>query len=73
MVLTDLSSLFHSFLIDDNVGPESVKMSKMFHVQPSSSALYPSDKAQTVAITFRADKEVELKDLSVLRCQVRSV
>lgn len=46
-------------------------MSKVFHVQPSSSALYPADKAQIVAITFRSDKEVELKDLAALKCQVR--
>lgn len=63
-------SILHSFLVDDNVGPEGVKMSKTFHVQPPSSALYPADKAQTVAITFRSDKEVELKDLAVLKCQV---
>lgn len=62
-----------SFLIDDNVGPEGAKMSKMFHVQPSSSALYPADKAQTIAITFRSDREVEIKDLAALKCQVRGL
>lgn len=48
-------------------------MSKMFQVQPPSSALYPGDKAQTVSVTFRSDKEVELKDLAALKCQVGGV
>lgn len=50
-----------------------MKMSKIFHVQPPSSALYPSDKAQAVSITFRSDKELEFKDLPVLKCQVCEV
>lgn len=64
-------SMCPSFLTDDDVGPEGVRMSKIFHVHPPSSALYPQDKAQVVAITFRSDTEVELKDLAVLKCQVK--
>ena len=45
-------------------------MSKIFHVLPPSSALYPGDKPQTVIITFRSEKEMEIKDLSILKCQV---
>lgn len=47
-----------------------MKLSKVFHVLPPSSALYPSDKPQTVVITFRSEKEMEIKDLSILKCQV---
>lgn len=62
-----------SFLIADELGPPSLKMSKIFHVQPPSSALYPADKPQSVVITFRSEKEMEIKDLSILKCQVYSL
>ena len=64
-------AFFVSFLFDESVAPEGVKVSRIFHIQPLSSALYPTDKPQSVAITFRSEKEVEIKSLAIIKCQVR--
>ena len=66
-----LYALLHaSFLIDETMAPPGVNLSRVFHVQPPSSALYPTDKPQTVAVTFRSDTEFEIKNCPVLKCQV---
>ena len=42
----------------------------MFTVYPTHSTLYPGEKAQSINITFRAYKEVVIKDQPILKCQV---
>ncbi len=61
---------FCSFLLDDTMAPPGVNLSRIFHVQPPSSALYPTDKPQMVAVTFRSDVEFEIKNVPILKCQV---
>ncbi len=61
-----------SIQFDDTVVTRGVQSSRFFHVQPSHSNLYPNDKPQTVAITFRPDKEVEYKHANIFKIQVRN-
>jgi len=44
----------------------------MFTMNPSHSTLYPGEKAQAVSITFRATREVVIKDQPILKCQVQT-
>ena len=59
-----------SFHIDETMAPPGINLSRLFHVQPPSSALYPTDKPQTVIITFKSDVEFEIKNSPILKCQV---
>ena len=58
----------HSFLFD--TASDGSDYSRMFTVSPSHSTLYPGEKAQAVNITFRATREISIKDLPILKCQV---
>lgn len=49
---------------------EGVSMSSFFSISPSHSSLFPGDKAQAVSITFRADREIAIKEQPLLKCQV---
>ena len=44
----------------------------MFTTSPSHSTLYPGEKAQAISITFRATREVAIKDQPILKCQVQT-
>ena len=44
--------------------------SKTFTLTPSHSTLYPGEKAQPVNVVFKTSKEICIKDLPVLKCQV---
>lgn len=50
--------------------PGHMKACKVFHIQPATATLYPGDKPQNVAVTFRSEKEVEIKNIPVLKIQV---
>ena len=49
---------------------DGVNMAKFFTVSPTHSTLYPGDKAQAVAIAFKANREIVIKEQPVLKCQV---
>lgn len=45
-------------------------LSKHFVTQPTKGMLYPGDKPIAVTTTFKAEKEITIKDQPVLKCKV---
>ena len=44
--------------------------SDMFKLAPMQAALYPGEKSMSVSITFHSNKEVTIKDETILKCEV---
>lgn len=49
---------------------DGTNLSKFFSVSPTHSTLFPGDKAQPVSISFKANREIVIKDQPVLKCQL---
>ena len=61
-------SSIHSFLFD--VNPQGLDYGKWFVLNPINNVLYPGEKSQTISILFKPDRELNIKDQPVLKCQV---
>ena len=63
-----LFCVLYSFLFD--VGPGGQDYSKWFLLNPSSSVLYAGEKPKSVSVIFKPDREVDIMDQPILKCQV---
>ena len=52
------------------MGPKGIDYSKVFTLNPSHNIIYAGDKPHTVTAIFKPDREIEVTDPPVLKCQV---
>lgn len=64
------SILFLSLSFQFDIIPNGIDYSKVFTLTPQHNMIYAADKSHTVTVLFKPDREMELTDPPVLKCQV---
>ena len=62
--------LFLTLSFQFDMTAKGIDYSKVFSLNPSHNIIYAGDKPHTVTVIFKPDREIEVKDPPVLKCQV---
>ena len=61
---------FVSSFLFENLDPANPNVTSLFSVIPSKGTLAPQDRQTAVQVIFKSTKEVTVKDVPILKCQV---